>query len=60
MATKHICDDCGKEIPIQLKVSTWFYYPNLRDFIMCYTCFNKHWKPIKKKFFLENQYVDKK
>ena len=53
MATKHFCDDCGERIAlIQNKVETWLYQPNLRTILMCYTCFQKHWKPIEKKFIL--------
>lgn len=59
MSTKHFCDDCDKEFQIQYKVQVRFYVPRFIDFEMCYTCFNKHWKPIKKKFFLENQYANK-
>lgn len=59
MATKYFCDDCEKEISIQSKVNLWSYYPNLQEFQMCYTCFSKHWKPIKKKFSLIQTYANK-
>ena len=61
MTTITLCDDCGKEFKIQYKVQIWFYYPNLNEFMMCYTCFEKHWKPLQKKFSLKkkssNQYL---
>ncbi len=55
MATKHFCDDCEKEFTIQAKVSVYSYYPNFNEFIMCYACFYKHWKPINKKFKLHKE-----
>lgn len=59
MSYKHFCDDCGKEIDLQSRVDIRFYHHLISDFDMCYTCFNKHWKPLKKKFILE-KYADEK
>jgi len=59
MATKIVCDDCGKNIRrISQRVDIRYYGENrLPNFEMCYDCFTKHWKPTDKKFAIK-KYVD--
>ena len=53
MATKHICDYCGKEIYRDASLRIWTPYGHpLSTMEMCTNCFAKHWKPVTRKFSL--------
>ena len=52
MARNTICDDCNKILELPETVKIDMYYRNPDGFDMCFVCFEKHWKPLKKKFHL--------
>jgi len=59
MAYKTFCDECEREIDLtnQVRIDLPYHLPS--GFEMCYTCFNKHWRPIKKKFSIKRGYANK-
>lgn len=58
MSTKHFCDDCEKELKFErlIRFHTFNNHP-LREIEMCYDCFDKHWKPLQKKFSIKGKYA---
>lgn len=54
MASITFCDDCDKEIGLnnKIRLTIWYEHP-LQNLEFCYTCFDKHWKPINKRFSLK-------
>ena len=58
MSSKTFCDDCEQEVNNRKLVKFWFNYGHpLNRMEFCYSCFSRHWKPIRKKFSL-NKKVD--
>lgn len=54
MATKYFCDDCGKELDALASIDIFVNYVSpFSPMRMCYDCFDKHWKPVNKKFSLK-------
>ena len=54
MSRKIFCDDCNQEVKLENTLRIWGpdNHP-LFNAQFCNSCFNRHWKPISKRFSLK-------